>query len=109
MLQADIVSVERQMDAMEVDGRVLSQYSVPYRTLAKELSRFYHSLCDHREMIIQHYPVSRSYGFQHPDMIVHDGRCIDNNIVVQQEAIRYYTLPGVGTMQVVHKDLAHTL
>lgn len=108
-LQADIVSLERQMDAMKEDGVVLSQYSIPYQALATDVSLLYHSLCDHRDMIIQHYQIDRPYWFEHPDMVVYDGSCIDNNVVVQQEAIRYYTLPGIGTMQVVHKDLASEL
>ncbi len=72
------------------------------------LGLLYRYLCEHKNYFIQKYDTKNFY---YPDIDVEPQRwsCYSDSTLLYQEAIRYYTLPDVWTLQTIHVPLANKL
>lgn len=72
-------------------------------------------LCLHRQTILDSFQDKKYYkpSFDGDTVEVTQGACYRNNTLLRQEGIRYYTLPGKGTLQTIPlsllKDLGYSI
>lgn len=67
-------------------------------------------LCLHRQAVLQNYSEKNYYKtISHNDMEITQGVCYRNTTLLNQEWIRYYTIPEVGTLQTIPLSLLKDL
>lgn len=70
-------------------------------------------LCLHRQTVLDNFPQKKYYtpriAIKDQSVEMNQGACYRNNTLLRQEGIRYYTLPGVGTLQTAPLSLLRDL
>ncbi len=72
------------------------------------LGLLYRYLCEHKTYFIEKYDTKDFY-VPGSDIAIQRWKCYADSSLTYQEAIRYYTLPDVGTLQTVHIPLSDKL
>lgn len=66
-------------------------------------------LCFHKNSVIQSFDPAVFYSLDIDGIQSKMGACQEDTVLLYQEAIKYYVLPDVGTLQTVHIPLANKL
>ncbi len=103
-------SQQRLINEFDWEVILTTTPSNEHEELSKLVDSLSQYLCEKKQVVIGQFDQEEYYTPTLPkDIIVWTGECYNDGRMLHQEWIRYYTLPGIGTMQVMPLSLIKSL